>query len=106
MVDYTWVAWFEELATTIAGNDERYLAGKAKDVNWNGNDIPLLNHGDGNIDPMSFLYTLAQKKHREPVRDRLPQRPRGIRHRFCLPPNPANYPRTTGKSQRIVSQQR
>ena len=63
MVDYTWVAWFEELATTIARNDERYLADRAKDVDWkkDKDKVPLLMYGDENIDPMSFLYFLAQK---------------------------------------------
>ena len=61
MVDYTWVAWFEELATTIARNGERDLADKAKAVDWKKDSVPLLNYGDENIDPMSFLYFLAQK---------------------------------------------
>ena len=63
MVDYTWVAWFEELATTIARNGERDLADKAKAVDWmkDKDKVPLLNYGDENIDPMSFLYFLAQK---------------------------------------------
>ncbi len=84
MADYTWVAWFEELATTIARNDESYLAGKAKDVDWkkNKDKVPLLKYGDENIDPMSFLYFLAQKKHHEAVRRYLQERPRGVRHHF------------------------
>ena len=63
MVDYTWVAWFEELATTIAGNDERYLADRAGAVAWGRErvNVPLLKYGDENIDPMSFLYFLAQR---------------------------------------------
>ena len=63
MVDYTWVAWLEELATTIARNDEHYLVGKAKDVDWkkNKDKARLLMYGDENIDPMSFLYFLAQR---------------------------------------------
>ena len=61
MIDYTWVAWFEELATKIASNDERYLADKAKAVDWMKDSVPLLNYEDKNIDPMSFLYFLAQR---------------------------------------------
>ena len=63
MVDYTWVAWLEELATTIAGNDEHYLVGKAKDVDWkkDKDKVRLLMYGDENIDPLSFLYFLAQR---------------------------------------------
>ena len=61
MIDYTWVAWFKELATTIASNDERYLVDRAKAVKWKKDSVPLLNYGDENIDPMSFLYFLAQR---------------------------------------------
>ena len=63
MIDYTWVAWFEELTTKIAENDESDLADKAKAVDWGRDkgDVALLNYGDENIDPMSFLYFLAQK---------------------------------------------
>ena len=61
MIDYTWVAWFKELVTTIARNGERDLADKAKAVDWKKDSVPLLNYGDENIDPMSFLYFLAQK---------------------------------------------
>ena len=63
MIDYTWVAWFEELTTKIAENDESDLADKAKAVDWGRDkgDVPLLNYGDENIDPMSFLYFLAQR---------------------------------------------
>ncbi len=63
MIDYTWVAWFQELATRIAENDESDLADKAKAVDWGRDkgDVALLNYGDENIDPMSFLYFLAQR---------------------------------------------
>ena len=63
MIDYTWVAWFEELTTRIAENDESDLADKAKAVDWGRDkgDVALLNYGDENIDPMSFLYFLAQR---------------------------------------------
>ena len=61
MIDYTWADWLATLATTIAENDERYLAERARDVNWQKGDVPLLAYGDENIDPMSFLYFLAQR---------------------------------------------
>ena len=63
MIDYTWVAWFEELAAKIAENDKSYLVDRAKAVDWgrDKDDVPLLKYGDENIDPMSFLYFLAQK---------------------------------------------
>ena len=64
MIDCTWMEWFKKLATTIARNDEHYLAARARDVEWrdDGGDVPLLQYGDKNIDPMSFLYFLAQKR--------------------------------------------
>ena len=62
MIDYTWADWLEALATTIAENGKRYLAERAKAVNWGKDDVPLLAYGDENIDPMSFLYFLAQRR--------------------------------------------
>ena len=64
MIDCTWIEWFKRLATTIAQNDEHYLAASARDVEWrdDGGDVPLLQYGDENIDPMSFLYFLAQRR--------------------------------------------
>ncbi len=64
MIDYTWVAWFKELATKIASNDKGYLVDNAKNVDWGKDDAPLLAYGDENIDPMSFLYFLAQRNTR------------------------------------------
>ena len=61
MIDYTWADWLEALATTIAENGERYLAERARAVNWGRDEVPLLAYGDKNIDPMSFLYFLAQR---------------------------------------------
>ena len=61
MIDYTWADWLEALAITIAENGERYLAERARAVNWGKDDVPLLAYGDENIDPMSFLYFLAQR---------------------------------------------
>ena len=34
MIDYTWADWLEALATTIAENDERHLAERARAVDW------------------------------------------------------------------------
>ena len=63
MIDYTWADWLEALATTVAENGERYLADRARAVDWgkDKDDVPLLAYGDENIDPMSFLYFLAQR---------------------------------------------
>ena len=61
MIDYRWEEWLVELATKIATNDEAYLPECARAVAWQRDRGPLLAYGDENIDPMSFLYSLAQK---------------------------------------------
>ena len=63
MIDYRWEEWLVKLATKIAENGETYLVECANDVNWlrEREDVPLLYYGDENIDPMSFLYFLAQR---------------------------------------------
>ena len=63
MIDYRWEEWLVKLATKIARNGETYLVERANDVNWKREreNVPLLNYGDENIDPMSFLYFLAQR---------------------------------------------
>ena len=62
---YGWVPWFGELAGKIAEGGETYLAEAAKRVAWRDDDdeqpLPLLKHGDENIDPFSFFYSLAQR---------------------------------------------
>ena len=60
---YAWVPWFQELAGKIAEGGETYLAEAAKKVAWrhDGEQPPLLKHGDKNIDPFSFFYTVAQR---------------------------------------------
>ena len=58
---YDWVQWFPELAKKIAEGGEAYLIEKARQVEWEGNDPPLLQHGDEGIDPFSFFYFLAPK---------------------------------------------
>ena len=52
----------------------RSSARRAREVRWNadGNDSPLLRYGDDNIDPFSFLYTLATGC-----------KPAGARRRLC-----------------------
>ena len=64
MIDDSWVPWMRELVTKIAKNGESYLVEKAKAVSWKPqkrDNIGFLEHGDENIDPLSFLYTLARK---------------------------------------------
>jgi len=58
---YAWVPWFTELAKGIADGTDSDLVRRARQVRWkaNGSDSPLLNYGDRNVDPFSFLYTLA-----------------------------------------------
>ena len=63
MIDYSWVPWFGELVAKIAKYGEGYLVEKAEAVEWgrDRDDVPLLKYGDENIDPLSFLYFLAQR---------------------------------------------
>ena len=56
-----WAPWLEELAANIAQNGQDYLVEGARAVDWGRDQVPLLAYGDENIDPMSFLYFLAQK---------------------------------------------
>ena len=58
---YAWIPWFGEICGKIAEGDEAELAQRARRLRWknDGNDSPLLMYGEDNIDPFSFLYTLA-----------------------------------------------
>ena len=58
---YAWVPWFGELCGKIAEGGESELARRAHEIEWKkeGSVSPLLNYDDHNIDPFSFLYTLA-----------------------------------------------
>ena len=60
---YQWTEWFTELAGKIAEGGEAYLIDRVKRVEWNadGTTPPLLHHGDENIDPLSFIYSLASR---------------------------------------------
>ena len=70
---YSWVPWFHELVDKIAEGGETYLADAAKKVAWrdDGGKPPLLKHGDENIDPFSFFYTLAQRSRGAGNRERM-----------------------------------
>ena len=70
---YAWVPWFRELAENVAHGGERYLIERAKTVAWKegGSETPLLNYGDANIDPLSFLYTLAGLSRSRESRNRI-----------------------------------
>ena len=58
---YDWVPWFKELVGKITEGGERYLIDKAKTVAWkgDGSEPAILRYGDENIDPLSFVYTVA-----------------------------------------------
>ncbi|MCY4264061.1 MAG: AAA family ATPase, partial [Gammaproteobacteria bacterium] len=58
---YSWVPWFKELGSKIAEGGKDYLIERAQRVAWkDGAGIPpLLKFGDENIDPLSFIYTVA-----------------------------------------------
>ncbi len=64
-VIYDWVPWFSALAQVIADGEKSDLAKKVRQVNWaNGNKsfpFPLLVLADEEIDPFSFIYTLAKR---------------------------------------------
>ena len=59
MIDYTWVRWFRELACKIAEGGPKTLVPAAKAVDWLRSDPPILQYGDNNVDPFSFIYTLS-----------------------------------------------
>lgn len=58
---YDWVPWFTELAKSIADCEPSDLAARAHRIPWktDGSIVQLLNYGNDNIDPFSFIYTLA-----------------------------------------------
>ena len=58
---YTWVEWFNELSTKIAAAGPDSLAERAARVQWRTDDDtpPLRRYGPHNVDPFSFVYTLA-----------------------------------------------
>ena len=70
---YGWVPWFKELAEKVAQGGEGYLIDRAKRVAWkeDGSEAALLNYGDANIDPLSFLYTLAGLSRSQGSRNRI-----------------------------------
>ena len=62
---YSWVPWFAELSRKIAEGGEEYLVDQAKRIPWkdDGTAPSLLKYTDENIDPFSFVYTLAGFHH-------------------------------------------
>ena len=58
---YEWVPWFNELCVKIAAGGKEELARKAHQIEWrdSGQIHPILEYGDENVDPFSFIYTTA-----------------------------------------------
>ena len=58
---YSWVPWFTELCDRIANNVPEFLAERARRIPWKegSDEAALLRYGDDNIDPFSFVYSLA-----------------------------------------------
>ena len=71
MIDYSWVPWLRELSTKIAEKGEEDLVERARAVEWTSDKLPLLQHDDKNIDPLSFLYTLARKRSEDSFKSEL-----------------------------------
>ena len=55
-----WVDWFHELANKIDEVGEAGLIERVNEVEWHKYKPYILEWGDKNIDPFSFLYSLAQ----------------------------------------------
>ena len=62
---YSWVPWFTELCDRIANNVPEFLAERARRIPWKegSDEAALLRYGDDNIDPFSFVYSLAAHHH-------------------------------------------
>lgn len=62
---YSWVPWFTELSGRIADNGPEFLAERARRIPWKEgtDDAAVLRYGDDNIDPFSFVYSLAGHHH-------------------------------------------
>ena len=60
--ELAWVNFFGEMVKKIRDRDNQYLIEKVKQVKWkNKDDDRLLQYGNEGIDPLSFIYSLAQK---------------------------------------------
>ena len=72
MIDYSWVPWFEELASKIATGSPDDLVESARRVNWRTKEVPgILKYGIDKVDPFSFIYTLASHRNDEDFMARL-----------------------------------
>lgn len=70
---YDWVPWFTKLGKKIAEGGEKYLADRATRVKWrnDGSKPGLLLYGNQNVDPFSFIYTLASRSKHLDSRNRI-----------------------------------
>ncbi len=87
---YDWVPWFKELANKGGEGGEEYLIDAAKRVAWHNDDTvqPLLNYGEENIDPFSFIYSVAARSKHASVRKRVyPSIENAFQLSARLPPN-------------------
>ncbi len=57
---FDWVPWFGELAEKVREGGPEGLKAKAKEVDWVGGRIAVLEAGEENVDPLTFFYHLAQ----------------------------------------------
>ena len=70
---YAWVPWFRELARAVANGTQEDLRRRAKQVRWSDNpdaSIGLIEQGH-DVDPFSFLYTLASRCRGRASRERV-----------------------------------
>ena len=88
MIDYSWVPWFRELARKIAAGGPDYLVPRARQVDWLKDNPPILQYGDDNIDPFSFIYTLVSKRGEELFMRRLQSAHDAFAIKASFPPPP------------------
>ena len=72
---YAWVEWFNELSQKVSRGGPDWLGERASRVEWRtDDDVPqLLRYGLHNVDPFSFIYTLATNCDGGPSRTRVVQ---------------------------------
>ena len=70
---YQWVEWFNELSLKVSAGGPHWLAERASRVEWRTDNAtaPLLRYGEHNVDPFSFIYTLAATCGGRPSRTRV-----------------------------------
>lgn len=70
---YQWVEWFNALSRKVEVVGPDRLAERAEQVEWRTDDNvpPLLRYGADNVDPFSFIYTLAANCGSEASRTRV-----------------------------------